>query len=61
MVTSSGSSSRFLISQAMTAAMVALTAPAPNTIQVSEPSNAASVRSDHAHDNFLYLSRRGKC
>jgi hypothetical protein len=61
MVTSSGSSSRLLISQAMTAAMVALIAPAPRTIQVSEPSKAASVRSDRAQDNFLYLSRRSEC
>ncbi len=43
MVTSSGSNSRFLISQAMTAATAALIAPAPKTIQVSDPSNAASV------------------
>jgi hypothetical protein len=43
MVTSSGSSSRFLISQAMAAATTALIAPAPKTIQVSDPSKAASV------------------
>jgi hypothetical protein len=45
----------------MTAATAALIAPAPRTIQVSDPSNAASVQSDHTRDNFLYLSRRTEC
>ena len=43
MVTSSGSSSRFLTSLAIATAIPALTSPATTTIQVSEPSKTAPI------------------
>ena len=57
MVTSSGSNSRFLRSQAMAAATAALTAPATRTIQVSGLSKAASVESGRRADPNASASR----